>query len=61
MSSLDDDCIEEGICAEVLPQYFELADGSVRVRSGAQPGNERTRDQPDGRSGDMNANSVPGF
>ena len=36
MLSLDDEtCIECGLCADLLPQYFELAEGKVRVRAGA--------------------------
>ena len=27
-----------GICADLLPQYFELADGKVRVKAGAEAG-----------------------
>lgn len=39
MLSLDDEvCIDGGICDDLLPQYFELSDGSVRVRSGAETG-----------------------
>jgi ferredoxin len=39
MLSLEDDaCIDDGICADLLPQYFELTDGSVRIRSGADDG-----------------------
>jgi len=35
MISLDDEtCIDRGICAEVLPQFFEVAEGEVRVRRG---------------------------
>jgi ferredoxin len=35
MLSLDDDsCIECGMCADLLPQYFEVAEGRVRVRPG---------------------------
>jgi ferredoxin len=33
MPSLDDEtCIECGICVDLLPQYFEVVEGSVRVR-----------------------------
>jgi hypothetical protein len=28
----DDLCIEDGICPEDLPQYFEIADGEVRAK-----------------------------
>jgi ferredoxin len=36
MLSLNDEtCIECGICVDLLPQYFEVADGSVRVRRDA--------------------------
>jgi ferredoxin len=35
MLSLDDEtCIECGICVDLLPQYFELSEGKVRVRPG---------------------------
>ena len=35
MISLDDEtCISCGLCVEHLPQYFEVADGKVRVRPG---------------------------
>lgn len=44
MLSLDDEiCIDDGNCNDVLPQYFELADGSVRIRAGAESGAERQR------------------
>jgi hypothetical protein len=34
MSGFDDDaCIDEGLCSDFLPQYFELVDGTVRVKS----------------------------
>jgi ferredoxin len=33
MPSIDDDtCIECGICSDILPQYFEVSGGRVRVR-----------------------------
>lgn len=36
MLSIDDDsCIECGICADLLPQYFEVVRGGVRVRAAA--------------------------
>lgn len=39
MLSLDDEtCIECGICADLLPQLFEVRDGSVRLRQDAPPG-----------------------
>ena len=42
MLRLDDDsCIDEGICGDLLPQFFELAEGSVRIRAVAKPGDER--------------------
>jgi ferredoxin len=38
MLSLDDEsCIECGICSDLLPQYFEVAEGRVRVREGLGP------------------------
>ena len=38
MLSLDDEtCIECGICHDLLPQFFEVREGSVRVRAGADP------------------------
>jgi ferredoxin len=47
MLSLDDEtCIECGICVDLLPQYFELAEGRVRVREGADaaPGDRALAD-----------------
>jgi ferredoxin len=45
MISLDDEtCIECGICADQLPQYFELADGKVRVKPGAGDSPEAAKD-----------------
>jgi ferredoxin len=42
MLSLDDEtCIEVGICGDLLPQYFEVAEGAVRVR--AAQGEDRTQ------------------
>ncbi len=42
MLSLDDEvCIDGGICDDLLPQYFELSDGSVRIRAGAESGADR--------------------
>jgi hypothetical protein len=33
MLDLDDDVfVECGLCADALPQYFEIADGEVRIR-----------------------------
>jgi len=35
MISLDDEtCIECGICADILPQFFEVFGDKVRVRPG---------------------------
>jgi hypothetical protein len=35
MLSIDEEiCIEGGVCADALPQYFERVDGTVRVRGG---------------------------
>jgi ferredoxin len=37
MLSLDDEtCIECGICVDLLPQYFELSEGKVRVKPGVE-------------------------
>jgi ferredoxin len=38
LSLNDETCIECGICADLLPQYFELADGKVRVKAGVDAG-----------------------
>jgi len=33
MLNLDDEsCIERGICSDILPQYFEVDEGRVRIR-----------------------------
>jgi ferredoxin len=35
MISLDDEtCIECGLCVDLLPQYFEVVEGKVRVKPG---------------------------
>ena len=53
MLSLDDEtCIEGGFCADLLPQFFELTEGGVRIRlreqggpaEGASAGEERASD-----------------
>ena len=39
MPGIDDDtCIECGICVDLLPQYFEVSGGKVRVRQDAPSG-----------------------
>ncbi len=54
MLSLDDEtCIECGICADLLPQFFEVVGGRVRVRLGApepdpEAAAEAARDCPSG-------------
>jgi ferredoxin len=39
MLDLDDEaCIDYGSCADALPQFFELVDGEVRIRSSEDEG-----------------------
>ncbi len=33
----DETCIVEGRCDDILPQYFEIVDGQVRVREAQEP------------------------
>lgn len=58
MISLDDEnCIDRGICAEVLPQFFEVAEGEVRVRRGE----DRDDGEPERAAlGDAVRNPSPG-
>jgi ferredoxin len=47
MFSLDDACLDSGLCADYLPQFFELVDGKVRVRSEyGEPGAEQSVSEP---------------
>jgi len=45
MFTLDDEaCIDGGLCGDILPQFFELVDGIVRVRPEyGEAGGDRTR------------------
>jgi ferredoxin len=49
MFTLDDEsCIEGGLCGDILPQFFELVDGIVRVRPeyGEARGDQALADLP---------------
>jgi ferredoxin len=60
MISLEDEtCIDCGICADVLPQYFEVAEGKVRVRGGAGlEGDESDREALEGVIRDCPSGSI---
>jgi ferredoxin len=57
MLSIDDEtCIECGICVDLLPQYFEIVEGEVRVRRDFL----RSGQEPDAAAIDEAARDCPG-
>jgi ferredoxin len=47
MLDLDDEaCIDYGSCADTLPQFFEIIDGEVRIRSSSDEEEPATKPAP---------------